>query len=247
MTSTQQLPERNPVFVTTQWSAVCAAGNTGEPGATDAMEQLCRLYWPPLYAHVRRRGYSVEDAQDLTQEFFTRTLQGNWLSRADQSKGRFRTFLLTALDRFLANDWDKHRALKRGGGVQHLPLQMDDAETRYGVEPADTRTPEQLFEYTWALILLQRVMDLLLQEFVKQGEADTFHQLKGFIIASPGGQSYSEISTRLGVEEGALRVAVHRLRTRYRELLRNEIARTVDSLEEVDSEMHHLYEVLRRN
>jgi RNA polymerase sigma factor (sigma-70 family) len=237
-------PTRRPVFVTTHWSVVVMAGQSDTPRAQAALERLCRTYWYPLYAYARRRGHSVEDAQDLTQEFFARVLERHWLARADQSKGRFRTFLLTAMERFLANEWDRARALKRGGGRRNVPIQLDSAETRYGVEPADTRTPEQAFEYRWANALLDEVVKQLEAEFEAQGQAAAFATLKPCLVGERAAQPYAVLAAKLGMEEGAVKVAVHRLRLRYRELLRAEIANTVASDEEVDAEMRHLFNVL---
>ena len=231
-------------FVTTQWSTVVRAGRGDAPRAQAAIEKLCGTYWYPLYAYARRSGYGVEDAQDLTQKFFVRVLAGQWLARADQSKGRFRTFLLTAMKRFLANEWDKARALKRGGGHRNLPIQLDSAETRYGVEPADTRTPEQAFEHRWAVALLSAVVKQLEDEFQHRGQGPLFARLKPCLVGAGEAQPYGELATTLGMEEGAVKVAVHRLRLRYRELLRAEIANTVANPEEVDAEMRHLFNVL---
>lgn len=233
-------------FVTTHWSVVLTAGRSDTTRAHEALEKLCRAYWFPLYAYARRRGYSVEDAQDLTQEFFARVLEHHWLSRADQARGRFRTFLLTAMERFLANEWDKVRALKRGGGQRNIPIQLDTAETRYGVEPADTRTPEQAFEYRWALALLDEVVGQLEAEFRSRGQSEMFTALKPCLVGDRASQPYAELAGKLGMEEGAVKVAVHRLRLRYRELLRAEIANTVDSDGEVEAEMRHLFNVLTR-
>jgi len=237
-------PARRPVFVTTHWSVVVTAGRNDTPGAQAALERLCRTYWYPLYAYARRRGYSVEDAQDLTQEFFARVLERHWLARADQAKGRFRTFLLTAMERFLANEWDKARALKRGGGQRTVPIQLEGAETRYGVEPADMRTPEQAYEYRWAAALLDEVVKQLEADYQAQGQAAAFTVLKPCLVGECAAQPYAALATRLGMEEGAVKVAVHRLRLRYRELLRAEIANTVASAEEVEAEMRHLFNVL---
>jgi len=233
-------------FPPTHWSVVVAAGRSDTTRAHAALEKLCRAYWFPLYAYARRRGYSVEDAQDLTQEFFARVLEHQWLARADQAKGRFRTFLLTAMERFLANEWDKVRAQKRGGGQRNIPIQLDTAETRYGVELADTRTPEQAFEYRWALALLDEVVGELEAEFRARDQADVFAALKPCLVGDRAAQPYVELAARLGMEEGAVKVAVHRMRQRYRELLRAEIANTVDSPGEVDAEMRHLFNVLAR-
>ena len=235
-----------PLFVATRWSVVLAVKDKESPACAQALETLCRAYWYPLYAYARRRGHSVEDAQDLTQEFFARVLERDWLARADQAKGRFRTFLLTAMERFLANEWDKVRALKRGGGHRNVPIQLDTAETRYGVEPADTRTPEQAFEYRWALALLEQVVGQLEAEFRARGQAEMFATLKPCLVGDGASQPYAELAVKLGVEEGSVKVTVHRLRQRYRELLRAEIANTVDAPSEVDAEMRHLFHVLAR-
>ena len=240
-------PPHRPVFVTTHWSMVVKAGRSDTPLARAALEKLCRTYWFPLYAYVRRRGQSVEDAQDLTQEFFARVLERHWLARADQAKGRFRTFLLTAMERFLANEWDKARALKRGGGQRTVPIQLDTAETRYGVEPADTQTPEQAFEYRWALVLLDEVVGQLETEFRRRDQGDLFAALKPCLVGGRAAQPYAELAAKLSIEEGAVKVTVHRLRQRYRELLRAEIANTVASPGEVEAEMRHLFNVLTRS
>jgi RNA polymerase sigma factor (sigma-70 family) len=235
---------RRPAFVTTQWSMVMAAGGSATPIAAAALEKLCQNYWYPLYAYVRRRGHSVEDAQDLTQEFFARVLERQWLARADRTKGRFRTFLLTAMKRFMANEWQRGCALKRGGGQQHVPIQFNAAETRYGVDPVDTRTPEQVFEYRWAVALLDEVVKRLEAEFRANGQGDQFAVLKPCLVGDRAAQPYAELAARLGMEEGTVKVAVHRLRQRYRELLRAEIASTVASEQDVDLEMRHLFNVL---
>ena len=231
-------------FLTTHWSVVLTAGSSDTPLAQAALEKLCRGYWYPLYAYARRRGHSVEDAQDLTQEFFARVLERHWLARADQAKGRFRTFLLTAMERFLVNEWHKVRALKRGGGQRNIPIQLDTAETRYGVEPVDTQTPEQAFEYRWALTLLDEVVSQLEAEFCARDQADLFATLKPCLVGDRAAQPYTELAAKLGMEEGGVKVAVHRMRQRYRELLRAEIANTVASPGEVDAEMRHLFNVL---
>jgi RNA polymerase sigma-70 factor (ECF subfamily) len=208
---------------------------------------LCQNYWPPLYAYIRHCGFDPHHAKDLTQEFFARVLEHHWLARADQAKGRFRTFLLTAMERFLANEWDKVRALKRGGGQRNIPIQVDSAETRYGVEPADTRTPEQAFEYRWALALLDEVVSQLEAEFRARDQAELFAALKPCLVGDRASQPYVELARKLDMEAGAVKVAVHRLRQRYRELLRAEIANTVASPGEVDAEMRHLFNVLTRS
>ncbi len=237
--------ERRAVFfVTTHWSVVLAAGRSDSQRADAALASLCETYWYPLYAYVRRRGYEPQDAQDLTQEFFARLLQHHWLSQADPERGRFRTFLLTALSHFLANEWDKARAQKRGGAVHLVPLQLDTAETRYGREPADPVTPEQCYERRWALALLDQVLKRLGDECAAQGKTGEFQTLKPCLVGDRHAQPYAALATRLAMTEGAVKVAVHRLRRRYRELLREEIAHTVATPADVDEEMHHLFSVL---
>ncbi len=233
-------------FVTTHWSAVMSAGEGESTTAQEALEQLCRVYWFPLYAYVRRRGYSPEDAQDLTQEFFAKLLARHWLARADQARGRFRTFLLTALEYFLANEWDKARARKRGGGQQFLPLRFGTGEALYGAEPADTRTPEQAFERQWALALLEEVLRQLETDYGDRDAAGTFAVLKSGLACDQEGLNYRQAAQKLRMSESAVKVAMHRLRKAYRERLRAEIAKTVASSEEVDAEMRHLFHVLTR-
>lgn len=242
--SNPESPRPQEYFATTHWTMVLRATASDTTNARNALEQLCQIYWYPLYAHVRRRGHSVEDAQDLTQEFFARLLERQWLARADESKGRFRTFLLTALERFLANEWDKARALKRGGGRQFVPVQLDTAETRYGVEPADQRTPEQAFEYRWAVTLLEEVLKGLEAEFRREGEAELFAALRPCLVGDRASQPYADLAAKLGMSESAVKVAVHRLRQRYRARLRAEVANTVLAPAEVDEEMRHLFNVL---
>jgi RNA polymerase sigma-70 factor (ECF subfamily) len=227
-------------FVTTHWSVVLAAQRAETPIADAALAHLCQSYWYPLYAYVRRRGYGPEDAQDLTQEFFARLLRKNWLGQADQQRGRFRTFLLSALSHFLANEWDRARARKRGGAFQLVPLELGTVETRFSREPADTATPEQIYERRWAIALLDQVLERLGKDYEEQGGRETFELLKPCLVGDREKQPYADLSLKLGMSEGALKVLVHRLRKRYRELLRDEIANTVASQEEVEDEMRHL-------
>ncbi len=223
-----------------------AAGHGDTAGAQEALSRLCETYWYPLYAYVRRRGHSPEDAQDLTQEFFAQLLAHNWVARADRQKGRFRSFLLMAMSRFLANEWDKARTQKRGGRVRSVPLCLDSAETRYCQEPADTATPEQAFEKRWALILLAEVLERLRAEYAEEGKTAVFEALKACLIGSREGQPLAELGAKLGLSEGAVRVAVCRMRERYRERLKEEIAHTVASADEVEAEVRHLFRVLAR-
>ncbi len=223
---------------------VITAGRSDTTRARAALARLCQTYWFPLYAYVRRRGHSPEDAQDLTQEFFARLLERNWVADADQKKGRFRSFLLAAMNHFLADAWDKAQAQKRGGGVAPLPLRFDTAETRYGVEPADNLTPERSFERRWALTLLDEVVKRLQLEYDREGKADLFAALNPCLVGERTSQPYGQLATKLGTSEAAVKSAVHRLRQRYRQLLRDEIAQTVAIPEEVDEELRHLFAVL---
>ena len=235
---------RGPVFVTTQWSVVLAATRSDTTKAQAAMEKLCRTYWYPLYAYVRRRGHPAQDAQDLTQAFFARLLERHWVDDADRERGRFRTFLLTAMSRFLSDEWDKARAQKRGGDVTHVPVQLDTAETRYGHEPLDDATPEQYYERRWALTLLDTVLQRLRAEYQHAGKGELFDTLNSCLVGGRESQPYAELATKLDMNEGAVKVAVHRLRKRYRKLLRVEIAESMDATEDVDEELRHLFAVL---
>ena len=233
-----------PVFVTTHWSVVLSARRKDSPESAAALEALCRTYWYPLYAFVRRQGHNPPDAQDLTQEFFARMLAKDYLRAAAQEKGRFRTFLIVALKRFLANEWDRARAQKRGGGQALLSLDTELAEQRYRVEPVEGSTAERVFERRWALTLLERTMQRLRDEFSSAGRSQEFDRLKGCLTAERGEISYADLARALGTSEGAARVAVHRLRKRFREVFREEIAQTVSSPEEIEDEVRYLMGVL---
>jgi len=238
-------PRRPPArFSTTRWSVVVAAGGDDTAGARDSLARLCGSYWFPLYAFVRRRGHSPEDAQDLTQAFFARLMEKNWVADADRSKGRFRTFLLSALTHFLSDEWDRARAQKRGGGAATLPLSFDTAEERYVREPADPDTPERIFERRWALALLDEVVSRLRDEYEGDGKADLFTALHPCLVGERTALPYAELAQSLGTSESAVKSAVHRMRQRYRHLLREEIASTVGSPDEVDDELRHLFAVL---
>ena len=232
------------MFVTTHWSVVVSAGQSDSTRAQIALAKLCETYWYPLYAYVRRRGYSSEDAQDLTQEFFARLLARNWVGSADPQKGRFRSFLLTAMNHFLADEWDRLKAQKRGGGQRVLPLEVESAETRFQSEPPDPLTPEVIYERRWAQTLLETVFEQLRQAYEAEGKAALFAELKGSLTQARAAVPYAELAARLKLSEGALRVAVHRLRQRYRELLRAEIAHTVTEPGEVEEELRYLFRVL---
>jgi RNA polymerase sigma factor (sigma-70 family) len=223
---------------------VVSARDHQSPESAVALEKLCRAYWYPLYSYVRRRGQSPEDAKDLTQEFFARLLARHWVGRADQQKGRFRSFLLSTMNHFLADEWDKARAQKRGGGQPSVPLQFDAAETRYGLEPADNVTPENSYERRWALTLLDGVLQRLRSDYEEDGRAELFAALYPCLVGDRTAQPYAELAVKLGVSEGTVKSAVHRLRLRYRELLRDEIAQTVAAPGDVDEELRHLFTVL---
>lgn len=229
-----------PAFVSTRWSVVLSARDPASPHADTALETLCRAYWYPLYTHVRRLGHPPADAQDLTQEFFARLLEKDWLARADRAKGRFRTFVLVALKRFLANEWKRAARQKRGGDASHLSLDTEIAEDRYQVEPTLDLPADRLYERRWALTLLERTMDRLRAEFDRAGKAVEFERLKSFLTADKSAIAYAEIARELGLTEGAARVAVHRLRRRFREVFREETAHTVAAAEDVDEEVRQL-------
>ena len=237
---------RPRLFPATQWTVVLAAGGTPSPESAAALERLCSSYWYPLYAFVRRSGYSPADAEDLTQEFFARLLEHNWIARADRHKGRFRSFLLMAMKRFLAKEWDKAKTLKRGGQVRFVALQLDTAETRYSQEPPDTCTPEQVFEKHWAMTLLGTVLKRLLREHERDGRGGLFETLEPCLIGRHESQPYAALAEQLGMTEAAVKMAVSRLRARYREVLKEEISQTVASPAEVDDEVRHLFRVLAR-
>ena len=232
------------VFATTHWSVVLAAGQ-GESGhAQRALETLCRAYWYPIYAYVRRKGYRPEEAQDLTQEFFAQLIAKDHFRLADRNKGKFRGFLLSTLDYFLAREWTRAHRQKRGGQFTFLSMDEHPPEERYQLEPADHETPERIFLRQWALTVLKQAMNALQKECEANDKAPLFREAKNLISGERHGAAYAQISKNLNMGEGAVRVAVHRLRQRYGELLRHEVAHTVTSEEEVDEELRYLFQVL---
>lgn len=233
-------------FVTTRWTVVLSAAQRDAPESAAALEQLCRVYWYPLYAYVRRMGKSSHDAEDLTQEFFARLLAKDYLAAVEPERGRFRTFLFMAFKRFLADEWDKSQALKRGGGLKPLSLDTSIAEHRYQAEWVEAMTPEHIYEHRWALTLLEQAMNRLQAEFRQAGKQGDFDRLKGFLTAEKGSINQAEVAASLGMSEGALRVAVFRLRRRFREVFQDEIAQTVARPDEIEVEIRHLLDVLSR-
>ncbi len=233
-----------PVFATTHWSVVLAAGHGDTSHAHDALAHLCRTYWYPLYAYARRRGQSPHDAQDLTQEFFARLLGGNWVAQADRQRGRFRTFLLSAMQHFMANEWNKAHARKRGGTQPILSLDEASAEQRYLMEPVEKNTPETLFERGWALSLLNDVLQRLEDEYRRDGKAAWMEAMRPALTAERDAIDYADIAGKLQMSEDTARVAVHRLRRHYRRLIQEEVAHTVAAPNEVKEEMRHLFQVL---
>ena len=236
--ATQAVPD---VFATTHWTAVIAAGRGGSREAEVALEELCRTYWFPLYVYVRRQVPTREDAEDLTQAFFGRFLEKNYLEKLTAQKGKFRAFLLAALKHFLANEWDRANRQKRGGGATPLSLDWQDADARYQIEPADNASPDKLYDRAWAVTLLEKVLGRLRDENAAPEQARHFEQLRGYLMVGTGAIPYGEAAARLNVSEGAVRVAVHRLRRRYRELLREETSQTLSDPAQVDEEMRTLF------
>ena len=233
----------NATFATTHWSVVLAAQAVHTPHAAEALEKLCRTYWYPLYAYVRREGASAADAQDLTQEFFARLLEKNYLGQVAREKGRFRSFLLSALRHFLADQRALARALKRGGGAGCLSLDAHSAEARYRLEPVDRMDAEKIYERRWAMTLLEQALTRLRDENVAAGKTELFERLRSF-VAGEGDVSGGEAAAQLGLTGSAMKSALHRLRLRYRELVREEIAHTVADPAEIDTELRYLIAVL---
>jgi RNA polymerase sigma-70 factor (ECF subfamily) len=241
----QQTAEAAPrIFATTHWSVVLAAGEGASEASHCALEKLCAAYWYPIYVYVRRRGYGPEDAQDLTQEFFAQLIAKEHLRLADSNKGKFRSFLLATLNFFLAREWSRAHRQKRGGHHRFISLDEQMAQERYPFEPRDSASPERLFQRQWALTVLKQTMKALENECAENGKAILFEQVKQLLSRERDGVSYAAISQHLSMTEGAVRVAVHRLRQRYGELLRAEISQTVRSHGEVEEEVQCLLRAL---
>jgi RNA polymerase sigma factor (sigma-70 family) len=234
----------NPNFDTTHWSLILAAADRATPRADDALAELCRSYWYPLYAFIRRRGHDPDQAADLTQEFFARLLDKQYLRSVDRSKGRFRAFLLSACKNFLANEHDHAIAQKRGGGRCPVSIDLRDAEGRFRAEPAHDLTPERLFERGWALTVLEQSLELLETEARTGGKSELYVRLKGILTGAEDRASYAQIAKAVGMTEPAVKKAAERLRKRYREILRTRIAQTVGDGDQVDDEIRALFSVL---
>jgi RNA polymerase sigma-70 factor (ECF subfamily) len=233
------------VFATTHWSVVAEAGQSDSPKASQAMAQLCQTYWYPLYVYVRRKGYQVPDAQDLTQEFFARLLARNYVTGADRDRGKFRSYLLGTLEHFLAKEWRRAHAEKRGGGRPDFSLDEVDAEKRYLLEPAHELTPAKIFDRRWATTVLDQAMAHLAGECQVSGKGNLFEAVKPLLSGESADLSYAEMARLLNMTEAAVKVAVHRLRQRYGECIRAEIAQTVASPADVDEELRYLLAALR--
>jgi RNA polymerase sigma-70 factor (ECF subfamily) len=240
-----QLAREPGRFATTRWSLVLAVGGSESEQSRSAMSCLLETYWYPLYAFARRKGHGPEEAFDLTQDFLLGLLDRKFLGDADPQKGRFRTFLLTAFERFLVDAWRRGNSEKRGGGRIFLSLSSLDAEERYRIEPVDRLTPEQIYERRWAMTLLEVAMTRLEEETVAAGREDMFTAVKPILVGAEASGPYAELGARLGMKEGALKTAVYRLRQRFGALLRAEIADTISDPRDVDDELRHLFQLLK--
>ena len=230
------------VFETTNWSVVLAAGHGSSSSIRHALDSLCQTYWFPLYSFARRQGNSPEDAQDLTQEFFARFLARGYFALANRDRGRFRTFLLSSLKHFLTEEWRRANRQKRGG-ESVVSFNFEDAESRYSIEPLEELSPDTLYDRRWAEALLERVLGRLSQDYNSTGRARVYEQLQQFVWGRQSEMTYAEMGERLGMNEGAIKVAVHRLRQRFRDLLRDEVEHTVENPNQVEEELRHLLDV----
>jgi DNA-directed RNA polymerase specialized sigma24 family protein len=242
--SSDSAADRDRQFMTTRWSLVLVAGRRSSPDSRQALEALCHAYWYPLYAYVRRRVADVNEAQDLTQAFFAELLAKNYVGAADVERGRFRAFLLTALKHFLSKEWEKAMAQKRGGQKVVIPLDFETVNSRAIVQPAAGLTAEQIYDREWAIALLDRTMQRLETEFAEEGKQGQFEALKGLLIGQAEGTTYSDCAAKLGLTEAAVKMRAHRMRRRYRELLRAEIGETVSGPDEIDDEISKLFATL---
>jgi RNA polymerase sigma-70 factor (ECF subfamily) len=240
-----QPTDEQSLFAPTRWSVVLTAKDKSSPQSAAALEELCRMYWYPLYAYIRRQGRGPHDAEDLTQSFFARLIEKEYLKAAAPEKGRFRTFLRVALKRFLANEWDRSKTLKRGGGFTTVPLDSSAAEDRYQNELSNSSSPERIYERRWAMACLEQTMARLRSEYDRLGKIAEFEVLKAALTAERGAIPYGAMATALEMKEGAARVSVHRLRKRFREEFRAVVSETVSTPEDTDDEMRYLVSILR--
>lgn len=231
-------------FATTHWSVVLAAKSGDSPQTSEALEKLCRAYWPPLYAYIRRSGHDPAEAQDLTQEFFARLLAREYLQRLRHQEGKFRSFLLAYVKNFLSEQRRRGRAQKRGGGCEFISLSQPVGEAGYLLEPVDELTPVEVFDRRWARRILENALDRLRQEYAARGQTALFDLLQNYQPRAPGGRSYAQVGEELGMTEAAIKGAVHRMRQRHGELLREEIAQTVTRPEEINEELRHFRALL---
>jgi RNA polymerase sigma-70 factor (ECF subfamily) len=238
------LQEGGASFATTHWSVVAQSALTDVPEAANALAQLCELYWPPIYSFIRRRGYTPSDAQDLTQSFFAFFLRTKAYAHTDRLHGKFRSFLLVSVKNFLADNWDRNQAMRRGGGYQFIPFDPQTAETFYDTASSPDSTPEGLFELRWAKAVTAGALNSLRQEMEFEGKLKLFEQLKSFVAGGSVLPSYDDASAHTGLPRATVKTHVHRLRQRYREIVRREIARTVSAPHEIDEELHYLCNVL---
>ena len=232
-------------FRTTQWSVVIAAGKDSSPEAREALATLCQKYWGPLYAFVRRKNHSIEDAQDITQGFFAQFLERGAIRGASRDRGKFRAYLLSALKHHMTDEWRKGQAQKRGGGQVVLSLDFDSAEKIYSLEPADNKTPDVIYQEHWTMTLLNTIFDDLEKEYGDAGRADLFSKLKPYLTGEDVGATYAQLAETLDTSEGAVKTAIYRLRKRFGSLLRAEIAQTVADADDVEDEIHHLFSLFQ--
>ena len=235
-----------PRFATTRWSIVLAAGHDSSPDSQVALAALCSTYWFPLYAYVRRRDPDVNEAHDLTQAFFTEVLEKNYVGTAEPGRGRFRAFLLTAFKNFLAKNWQAEKAQKRGGRKTPIPLDFEAADSQIQIQPTGGLTPEELYKRDWAVALLDQIMTQLEEELRQSGKVEQFQILRAFLVGSHSGTTYHDAAEQLDMTEAAAKMVATRMRRRYRELLREEIAQTVSNANEIDDEIRNLFETLAR-
>ncbi|MEE8583344.1 MAG: sigma-70 family RNA polymerase sigma factor [Acidobacteriota bacterium] len=229
------------MFATTRWTIVLAAGDRHNRDSRQALETLCGTYWTPVYSFVRRRGHSADEAQDLTQGFFTRLLEKQSLAAANRERGKFRSFLLSSVKNYLANEWDRSQAQKRGGGTTAVPIDAESAERLYSPVRAPQESPEKIFERRWAAALVEQVFSRMRQDAQRAGRLKAFERIKAFLTGEAAGVRYQDVAEELDLSEAAVKVRVHRLRRRFGDLLRQEVAQTVQSPDQVEAEIRYLF------